>query len=82
MIDGTAGRHAADRSAAPVAGQEAHSVGRAESWGFVLPVTALYLLVVLVTLAHHEYLRDEIRALCVAIATASPCRSTSVWHVF
>ena len=57
MIGATGGRSAVSRSPA--------------SWGFVLPVTALYLLIVLVTVAHHEYWRDEVRALSIATATPS-----------
>ncbi len=67
MIDATVGRRQPERAAGP-AGLPTRSP---ESWGFVLPVAAAYLLVVLVTLAHHEYWRDEVRALSIATATPS-----------
>jgi hypothetical protein len=67
MIGATDGHRELDRAA----GSAGLPTRSPESWGFVLPVAAAYLLVVLVTLAHHEYWRDEVRALSIATATPS-----------
>ena len=40
-------------------------------WGFVAAATAAFLVVALITIAHHEYWRDEVRAFSLATETPS-----------